>query len=160
MYLYRNKYHEKLMSAAPYPIKTEDELVFSFVSEGPKGRIVKIVKYQEILPGIFNLAFGDQIPASNDLDDTVNSNNEDLPKIIATVMATVEIFFDRLPDKIIYFEGSTGHRTNLYHRVIKNYRHLFEENMYFYGGKTGQPIEPFSAEKTYNFFTISKFPLI
>ena len=160
MYLYQDKYAEKLMSATPYPIKTEDELVFSFVSEGPKGRIVKIVKYQEFMPGIYNLAFGDQIQDSNDFDDNVNSNNEDLPKIIATVMATVEIFLDQLPDKIIYFEGSTSHRTNLYHRIIKNYRHLFEENMYFYGGKTGHPLELFLPSIAYDFFIISKFPLL
>jgi len=124
MYLYQDKYFEKLMSAKPYTLKTEGGLVFSFVSEGPKGRIVKIVKYHEILPGVYNLAFGDQIQTSTDFDDTASSNNQDLSKIIATILATIEIFFNQMPDKIIYFEGSTKHRTNLYHRVIKNYRHL------------------------------------
>jgi len=31
--------------------------------------------------------------------------------------------------------------------------------MYFYDGKTGNTIEPFSAEKAYDFFIISKFSL-
>ncbi len=147
------------MSATPYPIKTEDELVFSFVSEGPQGRIVKIVKYQEVEHRVFNLAFGDQIAGSNDIDDLVISNNNDLPRIIATVILTIEIFFHQMPDRVVYFEGSTRQRTVLYHRIISNYRHLLEENLYFYGGKADKDIELFSPIDDYDFFVISKFPL-
>jgi hypothetical protein len=32
---------------------------YEFLSEGPKGTIKKVIRYQEVEPGLYNLAFGD-----------------------------------------------------------------------------------------------------
>ncbi|HFA51617.1 MAG TPA: hypothetical protein ENJ95_21600 [Bacteroidetes bacterium] len=150
------------MSAAPYPIKTEDELVFSFVSEGPRGRIKKVVKYQEFSPGYFNLAFGDQVQngGSTAIDDKASSDNGDMKKVLATVISTLELFFEKRPECAVLFKGSTPGRTLLYHRIIKNYRHLFGEALYIYGGTEEILIQTFFPEKEYQFFWVAKFPLI
>ena len=81
------------MSATPYEIKIEDDLVFSFVSEGPKGRIQKIVKYQMITSDLYNLGFGDRIDNSMNFDDKARTNNKDMNRVLATVLATIPIFF-------------------------------------------------------------------
>lgn len=64
---------------------------------GPKGEITKIVQIREIgIKGVFNLGFGDKLP-SNEIDDTVISNNGDSVKVLATVVATVYAFTERHP---------------------------------------------------------------
>ncbi|MEK7257235.1 MAG: hypothetical protein AAB316_20950, partial [Bacteroidota bacterium] len=109
------------MSATPYDIKTEEELVFSFVSEGKKGRIVKIVRYDETAPGLFNLGFGDQIGQEFDFDDLAISDNGDMVKVLATVIMTIFLFFKQFPNATIFIQGSTPERTYLYHRIANKY---------------------------------------
>ena len=50
------------MNLERYELKVEDSLmVFEFVSDGPKGRIPKLVKFNETnLKDLYNLAFGDR----------------------------------------------------------------------------------------------------
>jgi len=38
----------------------EDPNTFEFISKGKNGEIQKLVVYQEIAEGVFNLAFGDK----------------------------------------------------------------------------------------------------
>ncbi len=67
-------------------------LDFEFESEGPKGKITKIVRYSlQNANGISycNLGFGDLNTATGKIDDLVISNNKDRSKILATVAATV-----------------------------------------------------------------------
>jgi hypothetical protein len=62
---------------------------YEFFSEGPRGKIRKVIAYQEI-PGdelIFNLAFGD-INEMGEIDDLAISNNSDARKILITVAKT------------------------------------------------------------------------
>ncbi len=148
------------MSATPYDVNTEKELVFSFVSEGPKGRIVKLVKYQEILPNLYNLGFGDQIPGTLEVDDKVVSNNSDLDKVMASVMLTIGLFFRRKPDSAITFKGSNLIRTKLYQRIIQNYSEPYRDLYYFYGGNDSVGLEPFNPKTEYLYFIISMFPII
>lgn len=55
--------------------------VFEFDSEGPKGKIRKIVQYAEIdLRNFYNLGFGDKNPETNSIDDLVVTNNADSQK--------------------------------------------------------------------------------
>ncbi len=143
------------MSATPYPIKTEDELVFSFVSEGPQGRIVKIVKYEMLRPSLYNLAFGDKIN-NLDLDDEVVSNNSDTSKVLSTVIFTIGLFFEKVPNAFLVIRGSDSARNKLYCRVVKNNFELFSQEFIILGGTKEKPMEPFSDEKIYDWLIISK----
>ena len=59
---------------------------FEFDSVGPNGIIRKLVQYIKV-PGTvyYNLAFGDKISQTNELDDLVVTNNSDTQKVMATV---------------------------------------------------------------------------
>jgi hypothetical protein len=59
---------------------------FKFISEGPKGAILKGVQYDEThMKGVYNLGFGDVNVLSNEIDDLVITNNGDSQKVLATV---------------------------------------------------------------------------
>ena len=96
-------------------------LDFEFESEGPKGKIKKIVRYSlENVNGITycNLGFGDHEPETGKIDDLSISDNSDRDKILATVAATVLEFTEHFPDIIIYAKGSSPGRTRLYQMGI------------------------------------------
>lgn len=114
------------MNLPRYEVKAEKSLmVFEFLSEGPEGKIQKIVKYSETnTKGVFNLAFGDKHPSTGDIDDFAISNNGDREKILVTVVATIYAFTDKHPNSWIYATGSTKARTRLYRMGLS--RH-FEE---------------------------------
>jgi hypothetical protein len=50
------------MSKDKYQLEVDkDNLAFEFYSEGPKGKILKIIEYQPIGGRYYNLAFGDSV---------------------------------------------------------------------------------------------------
>ena len=66
---------------------------FEFVSEGPKGKIRKLIQFTPTnYSGVYNLAFGDKDMTTGEINDTVVSNNGDTEKILATVVASVLVF--------------------------------------------------------------------
>jgi hypothetical protein len=100
-------------------------MTFEFISEGPKGLIHKLVRYQPTnLKEVYNLAFGDKDHTTGNIDDSVISNNKDSEKVLATVVATIYAFTDKYPDAWIYATGSTKSRTRLY---IMGITKLFSE---------------------------------
>ena len=104
------------MNLPKYPLSSSERMTtFEFTSEGEKGLINKIVRFQPTnLKGLYNLAFGDKDKLTGVIDDKVISNNGDSEKVLATVVATVYAFTDRYPDALIYVTGSTESRTRLY----------------------------------------------
>jgi hypothetical protein len=69
------------------------------VSEGPKGKIAKLVQFGETnFKGLYNLAFGDKDLITGEINDSVISNNNDSEKVLATVVATVYAFTDKYSD--------------------------------------------------------------
>jgi hypothetical protein len=111
------------MKLPKYPLASSDKLMtFEFISEGQKGLIHKLVRYQPTnLRDVFNLAFGDKDPSTGNIDDSVISNNGDSEKVLATVVATVYAFTDKYPDSWIYATGSTKARTRLYRMGITKF---------------------------------------
>jgi hypothetical protein len=75
---------------------------------------------------IINLGFGDLRPDSS-IDDKVSSNNGDMIKVLATVVAILNDFTKHHPDKEIAIKGSTPERTRLYARILKTYYHEFSK---------------------------------
>ncbi|MFK7935897.1 MAG: hypothetical protein AB8G22_20455 [Saprospiraceae bacterium] len=143
------------MNLPTYDISQIEELTFSFISTGVNGKIKKIIKYSRLNEQLFNLAFGDQIKDSAFIDDNANSNNGDLRKVLATVISTIPIFFEKHPRCAIYLQGSDNRRTRTYQRIIKNYRKEFGYLYLFYGG-TNAVFEQFDEEKDYSYFVIFK----
>ena len=111
------------MKLPKYPLASSDTLMtFELISEGQKGPIYKLVKYQPTnLKGVYNLAFGDKNLDTGEIDDLVISNNGDSEKVLATVVATVYAFTDKYPDAWIYATGSTKTRTRLYRMGITKF---------------------------------------
>jgi hypothetical protein len=95
-----------------------DYSTFEFISEGHNGNILKRIEFVPTQwPGVYNLAFGD-IKENGVLDDLMISNNGDRNKILATIVKVIESYTNKYPDRWIYFEGSTEHRTRLYRMAV------------------------------------------
>lgn len=110
---------------------------YEFYSEGPKGKIKKIVIFQKAQenPLIYNLAFGDEDPISNKVNDSIASNNNDRDKVLATVANTINDFCDRYGNNYIYAEGSNKARTRLYQISISRLLEKINGNFDIYGVK-------------------------
>jgi len=128
------------MKLPKYPLASSDKLMtFEFVSEGQKGLIHKLVRYQPTnLKDIYNLAFGDKDHTTGDIDDSVISNNGDSEKVLATVVATAYAFTDKYPDKWIYATGSTKSRTRLYRMGIAKFLSDVKEDFEVLGEHNGE----------------------
>ena len=147
------------MSEKPYTIKQKESLIFSFTSVGPKGRIEKLVRYESIGNSYFNLGFGDRIGTSLKVDDTSRSDNGDMKIVLSTVIKTIDLFFDKYPEAIVSFKGSTEERTRFYNRIINNYKIQYEGKYFFWGYKENK-YEIFKDGESYSFFLISKIEIL
>lgn len=111
---------------------------YEFYSEGPKGKIKKLItftKIPEIEPIIYNLAFGDANLDTGELNDKIVSNNQDVNLILATVANAVAEFCDHYGNHYIYAEGSTPSRTRLYQISIAGLWKQINEDFDIYGLK-------------------------
>ena len=110
---------------------------FDFISEGPKGRILKTVRFTKIKVkshnNLYNLAFGDKNLDSGAIDDLVITDNQDRDKVLATVAKTVAIFIKHRPKALIFFRGSTPSRTRLYQMAINKYLDELSEIFFIEG---------------------------
>ena len=102
------------MNLDHYTLFTTDFQDYEFYSEGPQGRIKKVVRYRRISndPITFNLAFGDENEGV--ISDTIVSDNQDKDMVLFTVANTINAFCDHYGNHFIYAEGSTAARTRLY----------------------------------------------
>ena len=111
------------MNQKPYPFERTANY-YKFTSTG-KNTIQKVVEFQLLsVKNFFNLSFGD-LMTDGSIDDTSNSNNEDIARVMSTVINILEDFIDRCPQAKIYFEGSTQQRTMLYRRILKHHYAYF-----------------------------------
>jgi hypothetical protein len=105
------------MIGETYELSNSPDLhVFTFFSEGEKGRIQKVIIYSIIQENLYNLAFGDFV--NGELDDAVISNNADLVKVMNTVVKSVYLFIEEYPDRAIYIEPVDRKRSVLYHAIF------------------------------------------
>lgn len=136
-----------------YELKAETSLmVFEFISDGPRGRIPKLIKYSETnLKDLYNLAFGDKNVETGEINDLVVSNNGDSEKVLATVVSTVYAFTDRYSNGLIYATGSTKTRIRLYRMGIARYFDEISKDFYIYGLRNNE-WENFEKETEYDAF--------
>ncbi len=125
-----------------YPfLKVPDEYYYEFYSEGPKGIIKKIIRYRLIQEGqikVYNLGFGDWNEQEDDVDDLINSNNQDRQRVLATVANTVLDFLNAHPYAVVFARGSTASRTRLYQMNIAAFSDVIAESFIVMGYINGQ----------------------
>lgn len=133
-----------------------DFKIFEFISEGPKGKIKKIVQYSETnSKDLYNLGFGDKNDLTNEIDDFVITNNGDSQKVLATVASTLFVFTDHYPQAYVLATGSTLARTRLYRIGITNNLALIEKDFYIFGLK-GNVWFKFKKNGPYDAFVVKR----
>lgn len=147
----------RTMKLPKYQLASSDKLMtFEFISEGPRGLIHKLVRYQPTnLKGVYNLAFGDKDQSSGDIDDTIISNNGDSEKVLATVVATVYAFTDKYPEAWVYASGSTKSRTRLYRMGITKFIEEVNEDFEIFGERNDD-WEVFRKNTEYDGFLVRR----
>jgi hypothetical protein len=141
------------MQLPRYQLKADKSLmVFEFVSEGNKGKIQKLITFNETnLKDLYNLAFGDKNIETGDIDDMAVSNNGDSEMVLATVVATVYAFTDKYPESMIYAIGSTNARTRLYRMGITKYIKEIDKDFDIFG-LSDNLWQPFEKDMHYDAF--------
>jgi len=145
------------MKYSKYDYSTEDSLMYyEFFSEGPKGRIRKLVEYSSTnLKNVYNLAFGDYDEKTGGINDKSITNNGDSQKVLATVASTVYAFTNRYPDAWVHATGSTSVRTRLYRMGITTNLIEISEDFFVYGLKGDKWVE-FIVGEDYEAFLITR----
>ncbi|MEI9917663.1 MAG: hypothetical protein WDO14_02550 [Bacteroidota bacterium] len=139
-------------------ITSESHLTFEFQSDGPKGKIKKIVNFRPYNVNgrtYFNLAFGDWNEESARLDDMAVSNNHDTSKILATVAAIALKITEYFPDIAVAASGSSQARTRLYQMAISANLNEIEKALDVYGWYQGS-WEPFTRNINYEAFSVKR----
>jgi hypothetical protein len=138
-------------------IARHDLFSFEFLSEGPKGKVPKMVKFQKMhLPNLYNLAFGDKDPETGQLDHMVVTNNGDTEKVLATVVAVVYAFTEKHPEAWIYATGSTKARTRLYRMGLNKYFDIAQEKFMMFGERQSGGMEFYEKGKDYFAFAVHR----
>jgi hypothetical protein len=147
-----------------YELKAGRNLTtFEFLSEGRKGKIVKIIQFQPMnIENLYNLAFGDKNSETGKLDDQVITDNGDSEKVLATVVSAIYAFADRYPECWIYATGSNAARTRLYRMGINKYLEIVTADFDIMGESRNE-WEWYEFGKDYQAFAVrrknSKFEL-
>lgn len=145
------------MNLERYEYSTNETFLdFEFSSEGPNGKIKKVVRYSlQNANGItyFNLGFGDLNKVTGTIDDLAISDNKDRDKILATVAATVLEFTGHFPSAMVYAKGSTLARTRLYQMgIVANWEQI-DDLLEIYGFAKGK-WEKFTKNVNYEAFLV------
>jgi len=144
------------MSKDKYSVEAgEDHLTYTFYSEGPKGKILKIVLYQYVYENLYNLAFGDSNGQGYEFDDFIRSDNKDTERVLATVASTLYDFFDNYNGALVVARGSTNSRTRLYRRYLTMFLDTINSDFALYGELEGK-LECFVKGVDYQSFLIKK----
>lgn len=142
--MYLNKY-------PTFRDKLQDE-AYWFYSEGPKGRIRKVVQFQKTAnPNIYNLALGDDDGTT--INFTHISDNKDTKKVLASITDIVEDYTSRFTDRWILVTGDNIAKTRLYQiHTSNNVQEIIDAGYIVMGVKYGEPPEVFIRNKNYDAF--------
>ena len=138
--------------------KTKNGLHYSFFSEGPRGRIGKVIEFQWMRglgSSTFNLAFGDFNESKDLLDDRSVSNNDDRLKVLHTVAAAIIDFLEDRHQSIILIKANTLSRARLYQIMISSIWSAIERQYEVYGKRENDWI-PFRKGLNYVEFLVFK----
>ena len=139
-------------------VKGESDFYYEFYSEGPRGRIRKIVRFMPLTGtgnDYYNLYLGDWLEAEDRFSDTVVSNNMDREKVLATVAAIVVDFTAAIPHAVIFAEGNTPSRNRLYQMGISANWQIISEYFDLHGFKDDK-WERFQKNRNYEAFLLRR----
>jgi hypothetical protein len=139
-----------LMEKPVYDLKSSaDKLRFFFESKGKKN-IPKAIIYTPIegYDDAFELSFGD-ITDDGYIDFMSESHNQDLEMVLATVISTIDVFFEKYPYALVYFRGSTPARTRLYRAIIAKQMQKLKLSHHVFGLKNDGLTEDFDKNNVY-----------
>ena len=141
------------MNVEKYHLKADETLsVFEFISEGRQEAVRKLIHFQPTYTeGLYNLAFGDERPSTDEIDDLAVTNNGDTDKVLGTVVAALYAFFAKYPAALVYATGSTRARTRLYRMGITRFQEEMRVDFLLFG-QTGQEFYPFEPGREYDGF--------
>lgn len=136
---------------------TNDYLEYYFYSEGPQGTIKKVVRFRKIndSPLVFNLGFGDQDLNTQEISDTVVSDNQDRETVLATIANIIVHFSKQRGNCLIYGEGSTPSRTRLYQIGISKLFDDIDKDFEIFG-MIGFEIHEFKRDVNYDAFLVRR----
>ncbi|MBK8563305.1 MAG: hypothetical protein IPN76_08145 [Saprospiraceae bacterium] len=131
----------------------EDRTEFRFESVGPKGTIIKMVRFKAVEENLFSLAFGDK--DSDDFDDEIISDNGDMRKVVQTLVNVVHFFTVTNPAIRIVIWPVDRKRKLLYNRIFQQ----FESEILEYYSIEGYTFNPrskefFDTRKIYDAFVL------
>jgi hypothetical protein len=140
--------------------RADDYSEFKFISNGPNGDIVKLVIFEKYpLVDFYNLALVDVVISNpRVISDSTLSNNNDLRKILATVVKILTEYTTLFPDRTIFFQGSddAGRRTTLYKRAIAAYYNELEKEFDIEGITNLNVRESFNPKGKYEAFLVRR----
>ena len=145
------------MEIEKYLLQTDEQQeVFDFYSQGPKGNIHKRISYTPTtIPNLWQLVMGDYNIKTDEIDFLNVTNNNDRDKVLATVGSTLYSFFSKKPLVMVYAKGSTQARTRLYQIGINSMYESIEQDFEIFGELDGE-FERFTRDTNYNSFIVIK----
>lgn len=131
---------------------SSDALSFKFDSVSPQSVIHKIIEFSPFPTNaiFYNLALLD-INEDGTTSDLAISNNQDTNRVIATVFKAMRVFFEKHPNKLVYFKGSdeTGLRTRLYRVLISRELEQATNMFAIYGQLSDEIYEELAPDRPY-----------
>ncbi len=140
-----------------YPLKkSNDSVIFHFESIGPKGVFLKEVRFDPVEDSLdyFQITLFD-VDSNNKRSVLSESKNQDMNKIMATVIKCILIFLENYSSSRIVFSGSTEIRTRLYRIIIAKLLDKIRDKFEIEGFSDIYGFEPFNLNHEYAFFVIS-----
>jgi hypothetical protein len=137
-----------------------DWLDFEFYSDGPKGKIKKVVRFSEVTTEkrtvFYNLGFGDWNEEEQRIDDFIVTDNKDAEKVLRTVASLVLQFTEHYPGAIIFAKGSSSARTRRYQMGLNKYWKEIEPLFSLFGLVEDREFVRFKKGINYEAFVIQR----
>lgn len=119
--------------------------------------IEKIVEFKPLTANLWNLAFGDK--KENDWEDNTISNNDDMRKVLQTIVNAIHLFLDFYPESDILIRPLDYQRKLLYNRTFQQKWSEIDKLFYvlaFVINDSNHIVEDYNPTKIYDYFVISR----
>lgn len=113
----------------------------------------------EILPNVYNLAFG-PLNKQDRIDDTAKLAYADYSKVFSTILFNARMYLSFNPDHFLGVDGSTNARAYLYYRFIRRNYDYLDQYFNMYGMKYYVRITRFGKRQYDNPFDFQDFSLM
>ena len=105
---------------------------FDFMSQGNNGPIPKRISFKTTeYDEIYNLVFG-ELGLTGELDDTLNTHNNDTEIIIATIISAIYAFTASHPSAWVFASGKTAILVRFYKIMIQKYLEEIKDDFNVY----------------------------